>query len=474
MPPTAWRRRLAALAAAGAAALPAVALPTPVLAAEDAPPGSELVTVAGDAVASGVRFSYEVPAEFLAATTPVDGGGPVAQASLGSGLARSAASLPFPGDLVIAGPGLFYLATGVTLPGSYPFYVAAEHPGSPKATLGDPSGQYQLSATANGNSAIGLAKAVFGPPESGSGGARSEASLVVEPDGSAIARAESLSEGLVLGGGTLKIAAVRSTSVTRLAAGATSPVTERGLAIEGASVSGQAVSIDASGVHAGAGSAPVPFGSGAEQISAAMAQAGLSVRVAEETDAAGNSAQVLEVRDRHPLPFAGNPQGTFTWRIGHTTTSLVRTGFLPVPEPDIDGDEPSGDGLAASSPTGGASEADAAAEAATATVPAAGPIAARRPARSAGLFAGYDPGPIAEIFEGNSGVVEAAAGAGTGPVNGATAATPAAMLAVPASRSVVVGLDRVRALYGAVGAGAFLIAALAGLWWTKGVSWRAS
>jgi hypothetical protein len=468
MPPTPWRRCLAALAAAGAAALPAVVLPAPVLAAGDTPSGADLVTVAGEAVASGVRFSYQVPAEFLAATTPVDGGGPVAQASLGSGLARSAASLPFPGDLVIAGPGLFYLATGITLPGAYPFYVSAEHPGSPKATLGDPSGQYQLSATANGNSATGLARAVFGPPESGSGGARTEASLVVEPDGSAVARAESLSEGLSLGGGALKIAAVRSTSVTRLAAGATRAVTERVLSIEGASLSGQAVTIDAAGVHAGGGSAPVPLGSGAEQISTALAQAGLSVRVADETDAAGSSAQVLEVRDRHPLPFAGNPQGTFTWRIGYTTTSLVRTGFLPVPEPGTDGDEPSGEGSSATPAADGVDEAAAAA------VPAGPFDAGRRPARSPGPFAGYDPGPVSEIFEGSGGVVEAAAGAGTRPANGATPATPAAMLAVPASRSAVVGLDRVRALYGAVGAGALLVAALAGLWWTKGVSWRAS
>lgn len=471
MRPTVWRSRLAVLAAGAALCL--VTLPGPAGAEGDVPADAGLVTVAGEATASGVRFSYEVPAEFLAATTPVDGGGPVAQASLGSGLARSAASLPFPGDLVIAGPGLFYLATGVTLPGAYPFYVSAEHPGSPESALGDPSGQYQLSAKANGNSAAGLAKAVFGPPDSGSGGARAATSIVVEPDGSATASAESVSEGLSLGGGALKIAAVRSTSVTRLAAGATNAVTERKLAIEGATVSGQAVTIDAAGVHAGGGSAPVPFGAGAEQISTALAQAGLSVRVAEETDGAGNSAQVLEVRDRHPLPFAGNPQGTFTWRIGRAATALVRTGFLPAPEPVADAPaEPPATGPVAAGEPG-----DAPAPAVTGPT-GTGPTGTGRPAgtgggtaRAAESFAGYDPGPVAGIFEG---APDTAAGAATG-VAQLAASTPAAVAVPAASRSSgVVGLDRVRALYGAVGAGALLVAALAGLWWTKGVSWRAS
>jgi hypothetical protein len=466
MRPTAWRPRLAL--AAGAAALALTAVPVPAGAEGEVPADAGLVTVAGEATASGVRFSYEVPAEFLAATTPVDGGGPVAQASLGSGLARSAASLPFPGDLVIAGPGLFYLATGITLPGAYPFYVSAEHPGSPEAALGDPSGQYQLSAKANGNSAAGVAKAVFGPPDSGSGGARADTSVVVEPDGSATARAESVSEGLSLGGGALKIAAVRSLSVTRLAAGATNAVTDRKLVIEGATLSGQAVTIDASGVHAGGGSAPIPFGAGAEQISTALTQAGLSVRVAEETDAAGNSAQVLEVRDRHPLPFAGNPQGTFTWRIGRAATSLVRTGFLPAPEPVSE--TPVDTSPAAPGPAGEPGDAPAA----TVTAPAdtaVPPGAGDGTARGAVSFAGYDPGPVAGIFEGPSNP----AGAETGVAQLAASTPPAGALAVPASRSSgVVGLDRVRTLYGAVGAGALLFAALAGLWWRKGVSWRAS
>jgi hypothetical protein len=440
----------------------------PAAGAEDTGAATGLVTVAGDATASGVRFTYEVPAEFLAASTPFDGGGPVAQASIGSGLARSAASLPFPGDVVIAGPGLFYIVTGITLPGSYPFYVAAEYPTAPDAKLADPTGQYRLSASATDHSAASAAQAVFGPPDGGSGGSRTRTSIETEPDGSAVATAESVSEALSLGGGVLKIAAVRSTSVTKLAAGATEAATSRSLSVEGASVAGQPVTIDADGIHAGGGAAPLPLGAGADQISTALVQSGLSARVLRENDGAGGGAEVLEVRSRHPLPFAGNPQGVFSWRIGKVTTALVRTGIVPAPTTDTDS--------GADSPTSGSFSdggPDPRAPAVTAATPALAspPAAARRRAGTRLLPPGYDPGAVAEAFAGEPVGPPAATGMaeeGTGPVG-----TPAA-LAVSASMARPVGLGRVRALYGAVALGALLVAGLAGLWWMKGVSWSPS
>ena len=444
----------------------------PAAAAEDTGAASGLVTVAGDATASGVRFTYEVPAEFLAASTPFDGGGPVAQASIGSGLARSAASLPFPGDVVIAGPGLFYTVTGLTLPGSYPFYVAAEYPTAPEAKLADPSGQYLLSASATDHSAASAAQAVFGPPEGGSGGSRTRTSIETEPDGSAVATAESVSEALSLGGGVLKIAAVRSTSVTKLAAGATEPATSRSLSVQGASVAGQPVTIDADGIHAAGGAAPLPLGAGADQISAALVQSGLSARVLRESDGAVGGAEVLEVRSRHPLPFAGNPEGVFSWRIGKVTTALVRTGFLPAPTSDADtgADAPASESVG-SLPAG---QPDPLASGATAGSPplASPPAAARRRAGTRPLPPGYDPGAVADAFAGEPVGPPGATGMaeeGTGP-----AATPAALAVSASPMAGAVGLGRVRALYGAVALGAMLVAGLAGLWWMKGVSWPPS
>jgi hypothetical protein len=392
----------------------------------------------------------------------------VAQSSLGSGLSRSAASLPFPGEVVIAGPGLFYTVTGMTIPGSYPFYVAAEYPTAPESTLADPSGQYSLRATATDRSAAGAAQALFGGGDGG-GGSRTETAVETAPDGSAVARAESVTHGLSVGKGALKIAAVHSRSVTTLASDATTATTERSLVVEGATVAGQPVTIDADGIHASGGSAPVPFGPGAEQVTTALAQSGLSARVLTEDDGKGAAAQVLEIQSRHPLPFAGNPEGVFSWRIGRTTTSLVRTGFLPVADPGAEesgaaGDQPATGPGTATEPTspvalGGATG--------TATVLSGlGPaLGMARRAVGAEVPAGYDPGPVADLFE------------TTGPAAGeqASGALPAAGRAAPASASSPVGLDSVRGLYRAVGVGALLIAGLAGLWQrrlgpSKGVS----
>jgi hypothetical protein len=434
--------------------------------ADDTGAGSGLVTVAGDATASGVRFTYEVPTEFLAASTPVDGGGPVAQASIGSGLARSAASLPFPGALVIAGPGLFYLVSGITFPGSYPFYVAAEYPTAPESKLADPSGQYQLSAGATDHSALSTAQAVFGPSGQGSGGSRTSTSIETQPDGSAVAKSESVSEALSLGGGVLKIAAVRSTSVTELAAGTMEALTKRSLSVEGATVAGQPVTIDAGGIHAGTGTAPIPFGSGADQVNAALAQSGLSARVLREDDGAGGSTEVLQVQSRHPLPFPGNPEGVFSWRIGKVATSLVRTGFLPAPKADAASDMTTSDSFAAAPADGPPAGALATSGPARSLGPI--PAAARRTGQASVLAAGYDPGPVEDVF------VETPGPEATAGEQRTMAVAPAAARAAPSAASRVVGLSRMRSLYGAVSLGALLIAGLAGLWWKKGVSWPAS
>jgi hypothetical protein len=435
--------------------------------ADDTGARSGLVTAAGDAAASGVRFTYEVPAEFLAASTPFDGGGPVAQASIGSGLARSAASLPFPGDVVIAGPGLFYTVSGITLPGSYPFYVAAEYPTAPESKLADPSGQYRLSAGATDHSASSVAQAVFGPSGQGSGGSRTTTSIETQPDGSAIARAESVSEALALGEGVLKIASVRSTSVTELAAGAMEAVTKRSLSVEGATVAGQPVTIDAGGIHAGTGTAPIPFGSGADQVSTALAQSGLSARVLREDDGAGGSSEVLQVQSRHPLPFAGNPEGVFSWRIGKVTSSLVRTGFLPAPKAEATSDMTTS-GSTTSAPADGLPPGDPGASAPGRSLGPVPAVAHRGPG-AAVLPAGYEPGPVADVFASAPAVPSATAGEPQ-----SVTAAPVAARAVPAVASRAVGLSRMRSIYGGVALGALLIAVLAGVWSKKGVSWPPS
>src|ERR1041384_2164151 len=75
------------------------------------------------ASAEGFRFSWGAPG-FVAVDTFIDGGGPVSQSVIdGLGNSRAFASLPYPGDLAISGPGLLAGLTGLPSPPPYPFYV---------------------------------------------------------------------------------------------------------------------------------------------------------------------------------------------------------------------------------------------------------------------------------------------------------------------------------------------------------------
>src|SRR2546426_6093031 len=104
--------------------------------------------------ASSVRITYSIPG--YVAPTPVDGGGPVAQATLDVFAGRAFASLPYPGDDGANYPQLVNVATGQTPPG-YPFYAVANED-SPESQLSDPSGSYLLKAKASRQESTGEAQ----------------------------------------------------------------------------------------------------------------------------------------------------------------------------------------------------------------------------------------------------------------------------------------------------------------------------
>ena len=116
----------------------------------------------GVATAQGARVTYNVPG-YLVVETLVDGGGPVAQSKLDmSGSYVGFGSLPYPGENVIAAPGLYGVATGQSAPAHYPFYVEANYPLARQAELTDPSGSYALKATANPKQVVGSAQFLAG------------------------------------------------------------------------------------------------------------------------------------------------------------------------------------------------------------------------------------------------------------------------------------------------------------------------
>ena len=90
------------------------------------------------ATAEGFRFTFGAPG-FVAVDTFIDGGGPVASSVLdGLGNSQSFASLPYPSDNAISGPGLVAGLTGLPSPPPYPFYVNSSYPTQEKADYAGP------------------------------------------------------------------------------------------------------------------------------------------------------------------------------------------------------------------------------------------------------------------------------------------------------------------------------------------------
>src|SRR5687768_9628114 len=98
--------------------------------------------------ASAAGFRLQLGAtNFPLTPTPVDAGGPLAQASLDSlGNSQAFASFPYPGDVVVAFPGL---AAGFGVPGvpPYPFSVASSYPQSAEQKQAHPFGDLSASST---------------------------------------------------------------------------------------------------------------------------------------------------------------------------------------------------------------------------------------------------------------------------------------------------------------------------------------
>jgi hypothetical protein len=277
----------------------------------------------GNARAAGMRMSYDIPG-FLVVEKLIDGGGPVAEATvdaLGSG---GFASLPFPGENGIAFGSLLAAGTGRDAPASYPFYVSARNPGSPSSELSDPSGFYRLAAKADSGTATAEAR-MARPGNDISGGSTSTAS--VGSDGQTVtATAVSHSEGISLAGGALKIALVESRSVTKYTAGDAAPVTTKSLLIQGGSAGGTAFSVGPGGMLMGGASAPIPFGDGLAQLNKGLAPSGLSMGFAQGREAGAIDA--FEVGLTHAVPgVAGDVQGHLRIRFGETTTSVAAEGL---------------------------------------------------------------------------------------------------------------------------------------------------
>jgi hypothetical protein len=284
----------------------------------DSPGRGEPRSVVASGRAQGFRATYTVP-DYVIVSEFFDGGGPVTDAVTDStGRATSFASLPWPGENAVTAPGTLSAAFGRSVPLAYPFYVRADHPTTPSAELHDPSGLYGIAATAAGGKANATGAFQGGDGVSGS---RAQTSAVLDDAGVVRVVAETADTGLSIGDGTLRIAVVRSRSETTLGPDDAKPVTESQLVIEGATVGGRPVTIDADGVHAADQTLPAPVGKGVSTENDLLGQAGISVTVSP-TGQPGSS-DALVITSRQTIPAPNNPKGTLVLRFGGASSEIV-------------------------------------------------------------------------------------------------------------------------------------------------------
>jgi hypothetical protein len=279
---------------------------------------ADLTSFDARAQAEGFRFSFGAPG-FVAVDTFIDGGGPVSQSVLdGLGNSQSFASLPYPSDNAISGPGLVAGLTGAPSPPPYPFYVNSSYPTQEKATFAQPG--INLEATSSDLATEGIAA-------SGGGGNGSSVFAVSahtssnrdDATGNIIAEALTTADMINIGG-VLKIASgAVSAKVTRSAGG--DPVRESSFHLDGVNISDTAVGFNDKGfVFAGSG-APIPADNPLMQ---ALRQAGIDVRyLAAANDDNGVTSPGLVITQHAQFP--GSPNMIFTYVLGrasaHATVS---------------------------------------------------------------------------------------------------------------------------------------------------------
>lgn len=275
------------------------------------------------AVASATRVRVTVPPQAFTVEEVADGGASVAQAQVSSFGGKAFASSVYPGDTVVTAPQLAALA-GVDASPEYPLYAAAEHPLQPSTEVEGPAG-YGMEAEAGEQSAAARARA--GAVQSADATVTHTAgigSVAVEADGTVVARAEAVSEGIAIAG-VLRVGSIRSVAESVWRPADEHPTTAKTTTeVVGSTVNGVPVSIGPDGVQ--------PLGVGFPEAGAdaasALADAGIEVRLVDGASASGEgSSDVLEVVLTQSAPVPGNPGATVRYRFGGATA-------LVAPAPD--------------------------------------------------------------------------------------------------------------------------------------------
>ena len=301
---------------------------------------SELTAFEATASAEGVRIGVAAP-NFAVVDQLADVGAPVAQSAVdGLGNSKAFASNPYPGELVITGPGLLAGLTGLPNPGNYPLYVATSYPTAPAAKISQPG--YELSAKSADASSEALASSGGLPADTSIAAARATAiSHRSATSATVSAEAASAADAVSLSGGALRIGAVRATAKVSRRPG--SPITRSSsLSIDGVSISGQAVGISDKGLVVAGTTTPI---ADHDPLAQALEQANISVRyVKAVSDPDGVVSPGLVVSQRQQVPQGPTLFLTYVFGRAVAHASLASATAAPVGVVQIAGAPPLGEG----------------------------------------------------------------------------------------------------------------------------------
>lgn len=289
------------------------------------------------AQADGVRVIVAVP-DFVAVERLVDAGATTAQAALSSVAGPSAfAAHPYPGDVVVALPGLAKIfGFPADLP-PYPFFVSAS------ATAPDRQVDHTLLALeAHAHTDQATARARSGADgETRIVATAGSASAQRAADGAITALAEASTE--MFQAGPLQINGIRSRAKAAKAPASGGPVLESALEVGSVTVGDVAVAVTPDGLRLAGVSAPLPRDN---PLDTTLRQAGLSVEYLRGS-ASGDTvvSPGLRVRVAQVVPGVDRKVDV-TFLLGQTaaraggSAAAGSEGLLPMPAP-----VPSEDGL---------------------------------------------------------------------------------------------------------------------------------
>ena len=313
-----------ALRVAGAAGLLAAAVlgvASGVAQGEEAP--AQPSSYEAVASAEGFRFSFGAPG-FVAVDTFIDGGGPVSQSVIdGLGNSHAFASLPYPGDLAITGPGLLAGLTGLPSPPPYPFYVSSSHPTAPEGKLAQPG--YEL--TANSTEAASKASTMTGGGQGDGDSASSFGKTVTNAQTSreattgAVTAVATGTADVINIGGVLRIGQVDAKAKVVRSPG-TDPTREASFVINGMTIAGQTVGFSEKGFTFAGTNTPIPAGN---PLTETLKQAKINVEYLAKTDNPdGVVSPGLVIRQEQATP--GGPTMVFRYVLGRMAAFATVSG----------------------------------------------------------------------------------------------------------------------------------------------------